>query len=189
MTYLKSLPPQGVVFDVFSAQPVLFAPFVEFCNQAFRGPGPLAYQDREMIFAYVSELNHCHFCHGGHAATTVLLGAPGDLFDKLKVDIDSAPIDAKMKALLRYAKKLTETPSRMSQADADAVFAAGVSDDELIQAVSLCCLANFMNRLVEGTGIQADPAKFPMRAKMAVEKGYLKPFQEKMAAKASAAAS
>ncbi|MGH7003224.1 MAG: carboxymuconolactone decarboxylase family protein [Alphaproteobacteria bacterium] len=181
MTYLRNLPPEGAVFDVFAAYPDLFTPFVDFSDRVFRGPGPLSFRDRELIFAYCSQLNTCHYCFGGHAQTTLLLGASKDVFDKLKIDIDSAPVDAKMKPLLRYVKKLTETPARMAPADAEAVHGAGWSDEDLMQAVTLCCLANFMNRLVEGTGIEADPAKFMARAEMATRLGYKKPFDMKMA--------
>ena len=182
MPHLSNLPPHAAVFDVFAAYPELFTPFVEFSQRLFRGPGPLAPRDRELLFSYVSQLNACEYCFGGHSATSVLLGAPKDVFDKLKVDIDAAPVDAKLKPLLRYVKKLTETPTRMTPADAGAVYAAGWSDDALMQAIAICCLANFMNRLVEGTGVHADPAKFAARAKSAVEKGYQRPFEEKMAA-------
>ena len=182
MAQVRNLPENAAVFDVFAAYPDLFRPIVDFSQQAFRGPGPLPVRDREMIFAYVSQLNACDYCFGGHASTTVLLGAPKDVFDKLKIDIDSAPVEAKLKPLLRYAKKLTETPARMTPADAEACYAAGWDNDAIMQTIAVCCLANFMNRLVEGTGVHADPSKFAARAKSAVERGYQRPFQEKMAA-------
>jgi uncharacterized peroxidase-related enzyme len=187
MPYLRPLPPQASAFDVFAAYPDLFAPFVDFCERIFRGPGPLSFRDRELIFSYVSQLNDCHYCFGGHSTTTKLLGAPADVFEKLKVDIDTAPVDERLKSLLRYVKKLTEAPARMAPADAEAVYAAGWSDEALMQAITLCCLANFMNRLVDGSGIEADPGKFLARAEMATKLGYKKPFDAKMAARGDAA--
>ena len=187
MPHLRNLPPHGAVFDVFGAYPDLFAPFVDFSDRIFRGPGPLPIRDRELLFTYCSQLNACEYCFGGHSETTTLLGAPADLFDKLKVDIETAPVDAKMKPLLRYVKKLTETPTRMTPADAAAVYDASWSDEALMQAITLCCLANFMNRLVEGTGIEADPAKYRARAEVAAKLGYKKPFDMKMAQRETAA--
>jgi len=187
MPHLRSLPAHAAVFDVFASAPALFAPIAEFSEQAFRGPGPLPIRDRELIFAYCSALNDCHYCHGGHAQTTLLLGAAQDVFEKLRVDIEQAPVDAKLKPILRYVKKLTETPSRIAPADAEAVYAAGWSHEAFLQAIALCALANFMNRLVEGTGIEADPAKFMARAEMAAKLGYKKPFEMKMAQRGKAA--
>ena len=48
----------------------------------------------------------------------------------------------------------------MTQADADAVFAAGWNDQALHDAVSTCALFNFMNRLVEGHGIKTRSGVF-----------------------------
>ena len=127
MAHLRNLPANAAVFDVFAAYPDLFGPIADFSQAAFRGEGPLPPRDRELIFSYVSQLNACEYCFGGHSETTVLLGASREVFDKLKIDIDAAPVDAKLKPLLRYAKKLTETPARMTPADAEACYAAGWS--------------------------------------------------------------
>jgi len=63
--------------------------------------------------------------------------------------------------LLDTASVLTEprhtlTPSRLSWADAQAVFAAGWDDRALHDAVMVCGLFNLMNRFVDGLGIRAD---------------------------------
>jgi hypothetical protein len=59
----------------------------------------------------------------------------------------------KLEPLLNYVRKLTEGPSRMTECDAAAVYAAGWSDEALFHAVAICAYFNQMNRLVEGTGI------------------------------------
>jgi len=98
---VRNLPAEAAVFDVFSAYPDLFAPIAEFSQKAFRGPGPLPPRDRELIFAYASQLNACAYCFGGHASTSKLLGAADDVFEKLKADIGTAPVDPKLRPLLR----------------------------------------------------------------------------------------
>lgn len=182
MAQLRNLPENAAVFDVFAAYPDMFGPIADFSQQVFRGPGPLPPRDRELIFSYISQLNACEYCFGGHSQTSVLLGARKEVFDQLRIGIETASVDEKLKPLLRYAKKLTEAPARITPADAEACYAAGWGDDALMQTVAVACLANFMNRLVEGCGVHADPSKFALRAKMAVEKGYQRPFREKMAA-------
>lgn len=186
MPHLKSLAANATAFDVFAAFPETYAPFAEFCQQVFRGPGPLAVRDRELIFAFCSRLNECEYCFGGHSASAHRLGVPEGTFDALLTDIETAHVDAKLKPLLRLAKKLNDTPSRMTQADTDACTAAGWDDAAIHQAISLCCLANYMNRLVEACGIPADPALFAKRAEMAVAQGYAEPFRRKLAEKAGA---
>src|SRR5262249_12097622 len=91
---------------------------------ALRRPSPFTEGERELIAAYVSGLNHCRYCHGVHSATAELLGIKRELVDS-RIDIDGADVDPKMRPVLRYARKLTQQPSSLTQADADAIFAAG----------------------------------------------------------------
>ena len=74
-------------------------------------------------------------------------------------------------------KKLTQAPTRMIQADADAVFAAGWDEAALHSAIAVCCVFNFMNRLVDGHGIEADRASFSERGRRHVEMGYLAQYE------------
>jgi hypothetical protein len=60
----------------------------------------------------------------------------------------------------------------MTQADADAVYAAGWNERALYDAVLVCCLFNFMNRVVEGLGLTPIPEQFDMEGKMITEGGY-----------------
>ena len=56
-------------------------------------------------------------------------------------------------------RKLTLTPSRIGLADAAAVFSAGWDEQALFDAISVCALFNFMNRIVDGSGIGKDPLR------------------------------
>ena len=53
----------------------------------------------------------------------------------LASDLETAPIDERLKPVLRYVEKLTKTPYQMTQADADAVRAAGWDELALSDAV------------------------------------------------------
>jgi hypothetical protein len=57
-----------------------------------------------------------------------------------------------LKPVLRFVRKLTLTPTRMVQADADAVFAAGWDERDFHYAIMICGLFNFYNRMLEGYG-------------------------------------
>ena len=62
-----------------------------------------------------------------------------------------------MKPILRYVRKLTLTPSRIVPSDSEAVFEAGRDEQALFDAISVCALFNFMNRIVDGTEIKTNP--------------------------------
>lgn len=172
MSYLKSLPTDAVLLQVFKAFPETSKPLLAYHEVLLRGPSPLSVAERELIAGYVSGLNECQYCHGVHEATARAFGIPADLMAHLLDDVERAPVSEKLKPLLRYVRKLTESPARITQADAEAVFAAGWTDQALHDAVSVCALFNFMNRLVEGLGIRAAENYFDAGSKRLHDIGY-----------------
>jgi uncharacterized peroxidase-related enzyme len=174
MSHLRSLPEQAVLLDVFKAYPAVSRPLLEYHEVLLRGPSPLSVGQRELIAAYVSGLNSCHYCHGIHTATAEAFGVPRGLLAQLLSDLDSAALDAPMLQMLRYVRELTLAPSRVSPADAEAVLAAGWEERALFDAVSVCGLFNLMNRLVEGLGLDADEDYFAFAAqRLSADAGYL----------------
>lgn len=172
MAHLRSLPDGAVLLDVFKREPQLARPLLAFHERLLRGPSPLTVAQRELIAAYVSALNACSYCRGVHSATASAFGVEHGLLDELLRDLDDAPVEERLKPLLRYTQKLTVTPSRMSSADADAVYAAGWNEQALHDAVAVCALFNCMNRLVEGLGIEAGEDYFTSSGRRLKEIGY-----------------
>ncbi len=142
---------------VFRRFPHTAMPLLEYHDRLLRDPSPLTVAERELIAAYVSGLNSCTYCHGAHVVAARAYGIDADLFEGLMTDLESSAVDDKLKPLLAYAAKLTRTPAMMIQADADRVYAAGWDEQALFDAISVCALFNFMNRIVEGSGIKANP--------------------------------
>ncbi len=158
MTFFPSLPEDASTGDVQDPYPELYEPWQAFSEALMRGPSPLSVAERELIAAYVSGLNACSYCVGGHRPAAEAFGIAPDVFDKLMADVDTAPVDERLKPIFRFVKKLTETPARMVQGDADAVFAAGWDERALHHAIAVCARFNFMNRLIEGHGIKDSQA-------------------------------
>ena len=148
-------------------------PLLEFHQALLRGDSPFTVQERELMAAYVSGVNACSYCHGAHSSVAKLYGVPEKLLADLLDDIGNSEIDAKLRPVFAYLQKLTLTPTQMTQADADAVFAAGWSEQALYDAVQVCCLYNFMNRFVEGLGLSAIPEHFDMEGQMIKQGGYV----------------
>src|SRR5262249_54813609 len=117
----------------------------------------------------------------GHRAAAELFGIAPQTIDGLIQDLATAPIDSKLRPILAFVKKLTLTSTRMTQADADAVFAAGGDEAALHSAIAVRCLFNFVNRLVDGHGIEADRAGFAERGRKHVEMGYVAQYEAAVA--------
>ena len=157
MSFISSFPKVTSIAYLFNQFPETGEPVCAYTQELLRGPSPFTIAERELIAAFVSALNQCDFCHNTHMQTALAYGLDEELLSALLEDIDTAPIDSRLRPVLHYVKKLTQIPSRMVQADADAVFAAGWNEAALYHAVSVCGLFNFYNRLVEGIGIRLTP--------------------------------
>jgi uncharacterized peroxidase-related enzyme len=170
--YLKSLPDDAVLLQVFRAYPDTARPLLDYHELVMRGPSPFTVAERELIAAYVSGVNECGYCHGVHTATAEAFGVQEGLLEALLADLDSAPVDERTRAVLRYVGKLTTSPSRLTEQDAAAVLAAGWDERALHDAVIVCALFNFMNRMVNGLGIKADESYFALSGKRLRDVGY-----------------
>jgi uncharacterized peroxidase-related enzyme len=147
-------------------------PLVEYHEALLRGDSPFTVAQREMMAAYVSGVNACRYCHGAHTAAAKQFGVPEQTIGALLTDPATADIDPKLLPVLHYLRKLTLSPTAMTQADADAVYAAGWSERALYDAIQICCLYNFMNRFVEGIGLTPIPEQFDMEGKLIQEGSY-----------------
>jgi uncharacterized peroxidase-related enzyme len=172
VAHLESLPDNAVLMDVFRAFPATSRPLLDYHEVVMRGPSELTAGERELIAAYVSGLNACAYCHGVHTVTAQACGVAAGVAPAVVEDLDAAPVDEKLRPILRYVGKLTRAPSSVTRADADAVRAAGWSDQALHDAVMVCALFNFMNRMVEGHGIQAGTDYFEKSGRRLEELGY-----------------
>lgn len=169
-----SLGPAATVPDIMRLSPEAGRPLFELHEPVMRGPSRLTRGQRELIATYVSGLNGCHYCHGVHAETTKAYAElePAAV-DRLMEDTDFAGFDARLRPILRYARKLTLSPSIVTADDAAAVYAEGWDEQTLHDAILVICLFNFMNRLLEGHGVHGDEQLYKSRGPMLKEHGYL----------------
>jgi len=157
MSFLSSLPGKTSLMDVAKKFVESYRLLDAYHTHAMHSPSPLTPAERELIAAHVSRLNGCEYCVGIHTASAELLGIDRALLDGLPASAEGPLVNAKLRAALSFARKLTEGPRRMAQADADALYAAGWDERALYDIVSVTALYNLYNRLVEGLGVEAGP--------------------------------
>ncbi len=161
MPLFPSLGDNPHLADVAKSWPKGIGPLLAYHDAILRGESELSIAERELIAAYVSGLNACQFCFGAHKIYAKVFGVEEGLIDALIADPATAPVEDKLRPVLAYVKKLTTLPSRLVEADAQAVYRAGWSEAGLYDAVQVCALFNFMNRIIEGTGVSFDYAANP----------------------------
>ncbi len=162
MRLFPSLPDVPQLADVYRRFPEHVKPLLDYHDQLLRGDSPLTVGERELIAAYVSGLNACQFCFSAHKLYADIFGFDAAIVEAMLTDLDSAPIDERLKPLLRYAGKLKTLPPRLTEADAKAVYAAGWPERALFDTIQIAALFNYMNRIIEGTGVTFDYDKNPL---------------------------
>ncbi len=158
MARFPSLPQVPHLSDVFQRFGRGIWQLTDFHDVVLRGDSEWSVAERELMAAYVSGLNACSFCHDSHQLIAEIHGIPEATLKTLVEHPEDSGIEPCLVPVLAYLRKLTLTPSKMIDADSHAVFAAGVSEQALYDAVTICALFNFMNRIVEGCGVQTSQA-------------------------------
>ena len=88
-------------------------------------------------------------------------------------DWRSAPMRPELTATLAFIEKLTLRPDELTAADADEARAAGVSDQALRDAATVCALFSMIVRLADSLGWEVPPWEATRaRAPAMLEGGY-----------------
>ncbi|MEL6384635.1 MAG: peroxidase-related enzyme [Cyanobacteria bacterium J06626_18] len=166
--------------DIFRQDLSRYAALVQFLQSVMRGESAFSPGERELIAAYVSGLNACDYCHGAHQAIATDLGIDSQLLEAMLQDLDTAPVGDRFRAVLALVQKLTLTPSKVTQGDIDAVAQAGWSERAIQDAIEVCALFSFMNRIVNGYGFETpDGQQMAAMAKGINTHGYEAPLTMK----------
>ena len=147
-------------------------PAKAFTHEALRGPSDWSVGDRELMAAYVAKLNQSAFCIGAHTATASLAYQDGPRVAAILDDPESASIDEPLRATLRLLARLI----RNGRVDADAVrevLAAGVSPQQVKDALAVCAAFNTTSRLADAFGFELlTPKGYEAGAKYLLKRGY-----------------
>lgn len=87
-------------------------------------------------------------------------------------DLESAPIDDKLRATLRLLRKLTRDHA-VTPDDMKAVLATGVTKSQIEDALAVCFAFNVIDRIADTFEFEVGPrAHFDAGAKMLLARGY-----------------
>ena len=144
----------------------------EFTHEAMRGPSAWSVADRELMAAYVSKVNESAFCIGAHTATARQAYQDGPKVAAVLADLESAPVEEPLGATLRMLGKLT-AEGKLSAEDTRQVLAAGVSPQQVEDALAVCAAFNTTDRLADAFGFEVlSPEGFEAGAKYLLKRGY-----------------
>ncbi len=149
-------------------------PIRELTQILMRGPSSLSEGERELIASVVSNGNQCRFCTAAHTAAADLLIGDHETAEKVKQNIDTAPVSEKMKALLEIASLTRESGKSVTKPAIDRAKNAGATDIEIHDTVLIAALFCLYNRYVDGmaTALPDQESYYDVLAERLVNHGY-----------------
>jgi len=79
------------------------------------------------------------------------------LLERIEADFETAGLEPRRLALLRYAAKLTRAPASVTRADVDGLREAGYADVDVLQAAEVVGYYAYVNRIADGLGVELEP--------------------------------
>ena len=117
-------------------------------HEAMRGPSQWSVADRELMAAYVSKMNETEFCIAAHTATSSLAYNDASKVSATLADLDTAPLTEPLRATLGMLGRLT-LRNHVDADDMRALLAAGVSEQQITDALAVAFAFNVTDRLAD----------------------------------------
>lgn len=131
--------------------------FTAMYNDLMLGDSGLSKLEREMIAVVVSSVNKCYYCLTAHGAAVRQLSGDPALGEQLVMNFRAADLPARQRAMLEFAEKLTEQPSKMDEADRQGLREAGFSDRDIWDIASTAAFYNMTNRMAGAVDMRPNP--------------------------------
>ena len=114
--------------------------------------GTLGKKDLETIKLLVSERAGCDYCVAAHTMLGKMAGLSPETLRQIRLGLPTG--EPKRDALVRLVRTLQETKGTISQADFDAIRAAGYTDSQLVEislAIAVIVFTNVFNKINDTT--------------------------------------
>lgn len=123
--------------------------------------GELSPALKEAIAVVVSQVNACPYCYSHHTYQLEQAGRSETeqrAINALAFDELDDPQD---RAALTFAEKAARDPHRVTESDVDALRAAGFTDRDILEIVTVVALFMFYNTFTTTLGLETDAAVQP----------------------------
>jgi uncharacterized peroxidase-related enzyme len=147
-------------------------PLGAWTQATMRGPSPWSVAERELMACMVAKWNACAFCVGAHGAVAAKEMQRAAI-DQAISDFRSAPIPERLKSALAFLEIMTLHPEDLKAEHAQAALDAGVSREELMDAIAVGALFNIITRYADALDFAIPTSEeFERAADMLLKRGY-----------------
>lgn len=145
------------VLKAYAFDMTKFDAFTAMYNDLMLGDSALSKLEREMIAVVVSSINKCYYCLVAHGAAVRELSGNPELGEMMVMNYRVAPLDARQRAMLGFAAKLTRASAEVEDSDRQALRDQGFSDRDIWDIASVAAFFNMTNRVASGTDMRPNP--------------------------------
>lgn len=131
--------------------------FMAMYNDLMLAPSGLSKAEREMIAVAVSAENKCVYCLTAHGAALRQLTGDPILAETIAQNWRVAHLDARQRAMLGFAVKLTRHPQDMDEPDRAALRSAGFTDRDIWDIAAVTAFYNMSNRMAAAVEMAPNP--------------------------------
>ena len=131
--------------------------FTALYNDLMLAPSGLSKLEREMVAVVVSATNRCHYCLVAHGAAVRQLSGDPMLGEALVTNWRVAQVDARVRAMLAFAEKITLASATIEESDRQGLRDHGLSDRDIWDLANVAAFFNMSNRVASATAMQPNP--------------------------------
>jgi uncharacterized peroxidase-related enzyme len=156
---LKETPSGTKISDyvlVLAHDPEALAARTPLFNGIMYDGGGLSRAERELGAVAASFVNRCIYCAAVHASRYNQVGGDETVMQKVFLDGAEADLDARSKAILSFAVRLSECPPQVTAEHISVLRAEGLDDLEILDLTLSTALFGWANRLMHTLGEPVD---------------------------------
>jgi uncharacterized peroxidase-related enzyme len=116
-------------------------------NELMLAPSGLSKLEREMVAVVVSSANRCYYCLVAHGQAVRKLSGDAELGEMMVMNYRVAKLDARQRAMLDFAWKLTVTPHDVGEEDRAQLRRVGLSHEDIFDLGETIAFFNLSNRM------------------------------------------
>lgn len=124
--------------------------------------GSLTKGDREMIVTTTSAANQCLYCVVAHGAILRIYEKKPLVADQVAVNYRKADITPRQRAMLDFAMKVCLHASEIDDADFEALYPHGFTDEDIWDIAAITAFFGLSNRMASFSNMQPNPEFYLM---------------------------
>ncbi len=150
----KKLGEVGEISKMLALRPDIFKATTVIFRTLMVNKTELDSSVKETIAILISKENGCKICVGEHERIARMLGMPEERINAVIEGLENMQVPEKERVLYQFCQKCASKENyKILREDVDRVRAAGYSDSQILEAVTIVGYFNYINTITNSLGV------------------------------------